>query len=48
VSARTGIRCPNCDYDDSRIFKTPPGYITYVCPKCSHLWDEKEPEKDKK
>ena len=46
-SARTGITCPKCDHDDARVFrKGLTKWVDYCCPRCSHLWGEREKEDD--
>ena len=48
-SARTGITCPKCDHDDARVFrKGLTKWVDYCCPRCSHLWGEREKEDDSK
>jgi len=35
--------CPKCGYDDARIFvsKNHKSWVTYVCPKCAKLWEDR-------
>ena len=43
---KTGIKCPSCNWDDSREFNIGSVLITiFVCPSCAHLWEELKEKK---
>jgi transposase-like protein len=43
--AMTAPKCPKCGANDSRVFPLVKGWVQYVCPKCSFLWEVKEETK---
>lgn len=46
MSIKTGKICPKCKSDDSREFKFFSPWVKYVCPRCSHMWEERKEKKD--